>query len=277
MLTRPTNNHLRLAPTPTQDSTPRWDALADPEVQRVVAQAARKVSRTFNIDADDMRQEASIRVATQPDLIECLQDAGTLTYGTFQYRLERDLVDIARSEITKRDRNTSIEVRHGTLGGDDERAPASVALAVRPDTADYTGELVERLLPAVWDDAYYWGLRVENAPDIDMPRGTTNKATGGTLAAHIADIKTAWTCSTLTLGQRQALFLCLGLDWTQVDASVVLGVTQTAVRKRLLAGLTALATTLNGCATKVVRLSQGSVISGGSHSDITYEGLHAVA
>ena len=80
----------------------------------------------------------------------------------------------------------------------------------------YDRELVERLLPAVWDEAAVYGIPVPQAPPQDMPRGSVNPAHGNTLYAHLADIHAGWEKTDLNQKKRQALLVHFGLgtNWT---------------------------------------------------------------
>lgn len=227
------------------ESPAYWAALEVDGVVDVIRQAARKVARQFDMDQSELEQEARIRVATVADLLECLEEENSLTLGTLQYRLERDLVNIATKEITRRDRNVSYEGRNEWAdGAANDKRPA--AIVVRNDVSGYTRDLVESLLPAVWDESFCWGSRVENAPDPDMPRGSTNKATGNTLAAHIADIKSGWSKAPLKLNERRAVLLSFGFDWTQQEIAAKLGVSQKSISNWLYSGIGKIVSCLNG-------------------------------
>jgi len=56
----------------------------------------------------------------------------------------------------------------------------------------YDRELVERLLPAVWDESYAYGMEAPLAPPPGMPRAKADPSKGNTLWAHLSDIRTAW-------------------------------------------------------------------------------------
>ncbi|GEP32748.1 hypothetical protein NSZ01_05160 [Nocardioides szechwanensis] len=233
-----------------------WAALEVEGVENAIKQAVNKVSFHYSIDKDDLLQDARLAVVTTADLLDCIdEDKPELTLGTLQYRLERDLVTIADREVLRRHRQPSYEERNDRNDGDEGFAPRPANIAIRNDTSTYTRELVESLIPAVWDESFCYGVRVENAPDPDMPRGTTNKATGNTLAAHIVDIKTGWTKTLLTLNERRALLLCYGLDWTTRGAGFNLGVNHSTVVRWLYAGVGKLVATLNGHSAEVIHLA----------------------
>ena len=196
-----------------------WTVLEIDGVLAVCEQAATKVGKAFDLDIEDLEQEARIRACdTTSDHAKCV-DPFSPKLGMLQYQLEKDLVDLARTMAARRARNTSFEERYDDSGDDAGFVPKPVAMQIRTDFPVYTRELVEALLPAVWDEAFCYGMRAENAPDQDMPRAAPNKATNGTLEAHIADIKRGWKQASLTVKERRALLLTYGLDWTPKDAA----------------------------------------------------------
>lgn len=235
-----------------------WALLALPGVMEVIEQAATKVARHYEVDADDLVQEASILVTNlDTDLPETIGPDGL---GLLAYRLEKDLVNLVTKQIRHRGDHESYEERYDDSWSEDgygERAKVDI----RKDTSTYTRELVESLIPAVWDEAYCYGMLVENAPDPDMPRGSTNKATGNTLSAHIADIKAGWANAPLNLDERQAVFLVLGQDLTQDDAAVALGVSQQTVSRRLYSGVGKIVATLNGDAALLEQVAEVELVA----------------
>ncbi|WP_236246440.1 hypothetical protein [Streptomyces sp. CC210A] len=110
----------------------------------------------------------------------------------------------------------------------------------------YERTLVEHLLPAVWDIGAAYGIRSPTAPDADMPKGTVDPRTAGTLFAHLADIRQAWGTCDLSLGERRALFLRYALDWPDELIAARDAITDRAVRYRLERGVGKLAAHLNG-------------------------------
>lgn len=88
----------------------------------------------------------------------------------------------------------------------------------------YNRALVEHILPAVWDDAAAYGIKAEQVPDADMPRGHKDPKKGSPLFAHIADIKGAWRRAELTVIERQSLVLRYGLDYAYDEIGGVRGV-----------------------------------------------------
>jgi DNA-directed RNA polymerase specialized sigma24 family protein len=110
----------------------------------------------------------------------------------------------------------------------------------------YTRELVEQLLPAVWDHNTAWGMTNPTAADPDMPRTTTDPAHAGTLYAHIADIRTGWEQAALSSAERRTLLMRYGLDWRHKTIARHEHVASSAVTKRLAQGVGRIAQTLNG-------------------------------
>lgn len=110
----------------------------------------------------------------------------------------------------------------------------------------YTPELVKHLLPAVWDQAYAYGMTPQYAPDPTMPRGKPDPAVSGTLNAHLADVRRAWERAALTEPQRVALVLRFGLDWTTVRIGEEQGVSQPTISSRVKRGVSTMTDYLNG-------------------------------
>ncbi|MFI5942230.1 hypothetical protein ACIBCB_18500 [Streptomyces uncialis] len=110
----------------------------------------------------------------------------------------------------------------------------------------YDRRLVEHLMPAVWSTEAAYGIRSPTAPDADMPAGSTDPRTAGTLFAHLADIRRAWRECQLTRGERRALFLRYALDWPDELIAARDRVTGRAVRYRLERGVGKMACWLNG-------------------------------
>lgn len=225
-----------------------WSVLQLPGVLDVIEQAVDKVASHYEVDADDLTQEANMRVCDlRTNLPECAAGSSP-RLGLLQYRLEQDLVDKIRTEVSRRDKNSSYEARHDEAFEDGGNGGGSspVRVQIRTEVSQYTDELVESLLPAIWDHSYCYGVRAENAPDHDMPRAAVNKATGNAAGAHFADIHRAWAQAGLSPRQRQTLFLVYGLDFTQVDAAKALQVSQQSVSEWKGSGVDRLVAFLNG-------------------------------
>lgn len=208
-------------------------------VEAVVRRAAAAVARRYEVEEDDLLQEGFIYVSTKADLQRCIPHQ----LGGLRRNLEQDLSNHVRTEIRRRSKSISYEER---TEYQDDYAPRPASIAIRNVVSDYDRELIESLLPAVWDESFCYGIRVENAPDSDMPRGTTNKATGNTLAAHIADIKAGWKKAPLDLDERRTLLLAYGCDWKQKEIAKKLGLSQPTVSRRLYSGVGKIVACLNG-------------------------------
>jgi DNA-directed RNA polymerase specialized sigma24 family protein len=112
--------------------------------------------------------------------------------------------------------------------------------------AGYDRRLVERLAPAIWDQTYAYGMTDTAAPDPDMPRSKPDPKLGGTIYAHLADIRSAWKRADLPQVERQALLLRFGLGWTQSEVGRAQGVSQQAAQQRIDRGVGRLVAHLNG-------------------------------
>ena len=105
---------------------------------------------------------------------------------------------------------------------------------------------MERLLPAVWDDTYAYGMAAPNAPAPDMPSGTIDPKHGGTLFAHLADINAGWTGAELTRLERRSVFMHHGLDYAQVAIAAYEGVSEKTISVRLFTAIGKIVAHLNG-------------------------------
>ncbi|GAB3830323.1 hypothetical protein [Kribbella italica] len=110
----------------------------------------------------------------------------------------------------------------------------------------YTREMVEQLLPMLWDPDAVWGAKAPQAPPQDMPRATPNKKEGNTLYAHLADMNTGWEKAELTLKERRAIFLHYGLDWSEKDVAYNQEISPQGINVRLFTGVGKLVAHLNG-------------------------------
>ncbi|MFI5840512.1 sigma factor-like helix-turn-helix DNA-binding protein [Catenuloplanes sp. NPDC051500] len=111
----------------------------------------------------------------------------------------------------------------------------------------YTRELVERLLPALWDRHFvYSGLDNPYAPDPDMPRVASNPKTANTVYAYLADIKAGWRHAPLDLTDKRVLVLRYGQDLELAAIGAVLGMSKQAVGQRVEHAVGAIRFYLNG-------------------------------
>lgn len=111
----------------------------------------------------------------------------------------------------------------------------------------YTRDMIQALLPAVWDDSYCYGApAAPNAPPPDMPKGYANKAQANTLYAALADIKAAWKKAPLTMRERRCLLLRFGFDYEYQDIGAIEGVTKQGAQTATERGVGRLMFWLNG-------------------------------
>lgn len=142
--------------------------------------------------------------------------------------------------------------------------------------SNYNRVLVEQLLPAVWDDSYAYGMsnpheptpvyRCKVHPKAIRPQGedggevvstcacvepstrrsAADPKTGGTIFAHLADIRIVWQRADVPQVERQALLLRFGLDWTVQAIGDAQGVTKKGAQLRVERGVGRLVAHLNG-------------------------------
>jgi hypothetical protein len=112
--------------------------------------------------------------------------------------------------------------------------------------SSYNRALVEHILPAVWDGDAAYGMKAEQVPDADMPRGHKDPKKGSPLFVHIADIKHAWKHTDLSLAERQAVFLRFAFDEHDDVIAAFQEVSGRAVRYRVERGVGKLTAHLNG-------------------------------
>lgn len=127
--------------------------------------------------------------------------------------------------------------------------------------SSYNRSLVERLIPAVWDDSYAYGMSDPAAPDPDMPRSEPDPKLGGTIYAHLADIRSAWRGADVPQVERQALLLRYGLDRTVQDIANNQGIGKTTAHERVERGVGRLVAFLNGKAYLDYQDGDGAVLT----------------
>jgi RNA polymerase sigma factor (sigma-70 family) len=142
------------------------------------------------------------------------------------------------------DKAREIEARQETEG------PRVRATAPSPRAGGdfYSVELVEHLLPAVVYRDTAYGMTGLAAPEPGMPKGQCDPARGGTLFAHLADIRTAWDRAVLPLDQRKALFLHIVVGWAAAEVAQELGCSERTVNRYVERGLSRMTDYLNGSA-----------------------------
>lgn len=112
--------------------------------------------------------------------------------------------------------------------------------------AGYSRAVVEKILPAVWDQDAAYGMKNETRPDPDMPKGHVDKKKGSDFLVHLADVRLAVEKGPLSFDEKQALFMRYYLDDLQDYIAKHQGVTQQAVSYRIERGVGKLAAHLNG-------------------------------
>lgn len=111
----------------------------------------------------------------------------------------------------------------------------------------YTEELVEHLLPTLWDQSFVLGIDNPNAPDPDMPKAKYKNPKQSTdFWCHLIDIRRAWdNAPALRWDYMRALFMYFGLGWTQDEIAHHEQVSKKTINKRLKYGVEALVLYLN--------------------------------
>lgn len=227
-----------------------WTVLEIEGVMDVVKSAALAVAnhREYGeyVEYGDLEQESMfIASAMEEDVREAVKPDGDITLGAIRHRLVLDLIDKVKYDVQHRQKAESFEARYSE---EFEDFSARAEVTTRRDGALYTRELVESLLPAVWDASYCYGMQAENAPDADMPRGSINKATGNTLGAHLVDIKVGWEKTDLTVKERRALFLMYCMDWTHHEIAYNQECSRQVITERIATAIGKIVARLNGVA-----------------------------
>lgn len=222
--------------------------------------------RNTVVSADDLLQEAlTWLVEDRHGLVATINDPA-LGYGVLAQNLCCDYLNYSKPFVTNPDHPSELSldaIMEPGGGGDallssrkQDGAPrphkrAQVVLEEPWESMDselYTPAMLRLLLPTLW--GCYQGVRSGGGGKEDaraeQRRATTNRAASGSQMAAVVDTARAWEESNLTLGQRQALFLHIGLDWTQEDAAELLGISDRRVREAVKVGLATMAKWLNG-------------------------------
>ncbi|MFD6636800.1 sigma factor-like helix-turn-helix DNA-binding protein [Micromonospora chalcea] len=224
-----------------------WSVLEYPGVKRIAGQAARRVATDYSSVAeyDDMLQEALLILATHPARVQqCVNGEGGASLGTLQHELTCDLVNKVARHAERAVKSSSLDVLLDA--GQEIEQQGEEAPPAKGRGGAYTRELVEQLLPTVWDSSYAFGMANPTAPDPDMPRSKANPKESGTLYAHIADMQSAWKRSGLSLDEKRALLLRYGMGWSEKEIGGQLGSPQKTVSNRLIRGVGRIVDHLNG-------------------------------
>lgn len=97
----------------------------------------------------------------------------------------------------------------------------------------YDRNLVEHLMPTVFDGTYAYGLRNPMQADPDMPSAATAKSASNTLYACIADMRRAWDGAMLCDAEKRALCMKFGLGWTSREIANHEGYSRTRANQRV--------------------------------------------
>lgn len=127
--------------------------------------------------------------------------------------------------------------------------------------SSYNRELVEHLAPAIWDLTYSYGMRSPYQPDDDMPRSKLDPKTGGTLFAHLADMRRAWAHADVPQVERQAMLLRFGLGWTVQAIGDEQGVDKVTAMRRSERAVGRLVAYLNGKTYRDAQDGDGPVLT----------------
>ena len=225
-------------------SITHWKVVEDPRVQQVVRNAARSLADMNSgiVEIDDLYQEGLLIVAGIPKVAKhaIVGDYGLL-YGEVRERL-------FKAHIRPLDRSGELEARkYRSIPIEDSEDEQTPPLMFDEGSGDYTVDAVKLLLPAVWDESYAYGLPDrDDAPDKDMPKASGNKARSNSHWAYIADIKTGWEKTPLTLQERRALLMAYGLGWTQADVARHEGVVKSVANDRIQSAIKKITARLNG-------------------------------
>ncbi len=110
----------------------------------------------------------------------------------------------------------------------------------------YPEELVEHLLPTIWDDSFVLGMRNPTAPDPDMPKAKYTDPRGATdFWCHLIDIRRAWESDVLTGPERVALVRYYHEGYTQQEIADQEQVSKKTINKRIREGVRALSAYLS--------------------------------
>ncbi|MCD2462487.1 hypothetical protein MBT42_02825 [Streptomyces sp. MBT42] len=96
----------------------------------------------------------------------------------------------------------------------------------------YDRSTVERTLAAIFDPDHAYGMKNEQRPDPDMPKGHVDKKKGSSFLVHLADVKRGWDRAELSLDERRAGLLRFGYDWTYEEIGQELGAHKSTIQRR---------------------------------------------
>jgi DNA-directed RNA polymerase specialized sigma24 family protein len=222
-----------------------WESF-DRTAADVAMQAAKRVWSRFQdyADLEDLESEAFALILSGEDHQQAIANEN---YGYLQHQLERDLTDQLDTVVRRANKNISYDALLESQQSDEDGGYINPYIVIETASNDYTRESVESLLPAVWDESYAYGMpQRDDAPDPDMPKGSSNKARGNNLSAYIADIKSGWEKTPLTLKERRALLLAYGFGWTHAEIAFNQGISRRGLSQRIETAVGKIVARLNG-------------------------------
>lgn len=254
-----------------------WTLIDPPAVRQIARWWAEKYVResedvahsAMRWEADDVEQECLMLIASTPDLMQFArgEEYGLLHARLGQvlwHRLMRPMEDRGYGGLFYRvpdpdhpgkfmteEKYKSIPFVEDAEADDSEAlnslTMSASSVSLHDNTGHYNTELIQELLPAVWDDSYAYGMPdSELDPERGMPRPRGNKARTNTHWAYVADIRSSWKRAPLTLKERRALFLKHAMNWTLDDIAVNQGSDKGTISKRIATAETRLVAYLNG-------------------------------
>jgi hypothetical protein len=256
-----------------------WSFASDPVYtdpkKGVLHNIAKAVASSYGhtITYDDAYQEASIIIASNPQHRRDREDrVDGIGLGALVNEVKLDVIDKIKRTAEKRTRWVSYEdaevyFHQPKLGRRETLHPIDLREEEEPDEPErqtpvhygpqprggerglYDRRLVESLVFTIWDGASVYGLKNDQAPEPDMPKGYKNPKESNTLWAHLIDIRIAWEWAMkggLTLDELRAVFLRYGCDWKLDQIGYNQGVNQSTAQRRAERGVGKLMAHLNG-------------------------------
>lgn len=111
--------------------------------------------------------------------------------------------------------------------------------------ARYERDELERVLGVLWDPSIFDGIPNPTAPEEGMPRGSSDPTKRNTHWAIFADVRNAWTKTSLTLRERSALLLRYGCDSKFADVGAAMGTSKQTAEETADRGLRKMLAFLN--------------------------------
>lgn len=207
--------------------------LLEPDVQRAIKLAAKRLTRRFRSQSfDDYQQMCNEWVLTNPAEVERRRSDTFLLAA----HLWRRLYGKAQRWDRAPDGNPFYELRDDDVAVGDREPPdlgldldslwnAAVDYTELEPGDTYTKERVLMLAPCLVEEGeptVSTGVRVTEG----QPRAKSSPAHGHTLWAERVDMLNAWKKVDLTMDERRAFFMVRALDMTQVESAAACGRTR---------------------------------------------------